>query len=519
MSDERKSGTDRTRSHSPAQGDDRGSIWLAGHRTVRHPRLREGVEVDTVVVGGGITGVTTALLLQEAGQRVALLEARRVGMSNTGGSPGNLYGTLSGGLAPVRRKWGDDVSRSVAAIRMQAVDAVEAIASELGPDCSFARVPLYESVGGDKPVDLEELEAEFDALHAAGLAPRWVDDMPGLPVRVRRAFAIERQAQLNPYAYTAALAQTLADRGVRVFEESAVVDIDASEGRVETADGQVRGSHVVFATHTPIGFNLVQAEMEVYREYGISAMLASGEPPAGIFWIRDRGRSFRGHCLDGNQYLVVVGEKHKTGEWEPGVDYHHRLRDTTSAHFDVARFVHSWSAQQFKPADALPYIGLSAHDNVLIATGFAADGLTWGTVAAGLVADLVLGREHPCADLLTPRRFTPVKSAKVWATENAAVIRHLVGDRLSEAEVRKLGEVPAGEGRIVSLDGRKFAVYRAPDGALSVVSPVCPHLGCHVNWNPAEASWDCPCHGSRFDPSGAVIEGPALRALAAYESD
>jgi glycine/D-amino acid oxidase-like deaminating enzyme len=291
MSDERKSGTDRTRSHSPAQGDDRGSIWLAGHRTVRHPRLREGVEVDTVVVGGGITGVTTALLLQEAGQRVALLEARRVGMSNTGGSTGNLYGTLSGGLAPVRRKWGDDVSRSVAAIRMQAVDAVEAIASELGPDCSFARVPLYESVGGDKPVDLEELEAEFDALHAAGLAPRWVDDMPGLPVRVRRAFAIERQAQLNPYAYTAALAQTLADRGVRVFEESAVVDIDASEGRVETADGQVRGSHVVFATHTPIGFNLVQAEMEVYREYGISAMPPGSHPRASSGSATAVGRS------------------------------------------------------------------------------------------------------------------------------------------------------------------------------------------------------------------------------------
>ena len=496
------------------------SVWMAGPAPQRrHAPLAGRIEVDTVVVGGGITGVTTALLLQEAGQRVALLEAAALGAGNTGRSTGNLYATVSSGLADVQRKWGEDRTRDVVAMRMQALDWMESAVARLGIDCGFARRPLVSGVAGDDARQLESLSDEFDAMAAAGLAPAWCDEVAGLPWRLRRALRIEHQAQFDPYAYVAGMAGALAARGVRLFEDSAVDDIDASEGRVATAGGEVVAETIVLATHTPVGFNLVQAEMEVYREYGVSATLASGEPPRGIHWVRDETRSLRDHEAGGRRYLVVVGEKHKTGEPEDGVDYPGRLRETARAHFDIDRFEHAWSAQQFKPADALPYVGRSAHDNVLVATGFAADGLTWGTVAAGLLTDLALGREHAAEKLLTPRRFTPVKSARGWASENATVVKHLVGDRLSSAEVDRLGEVGPGEGRIVELDGRKFAAYRAPGGALSVVSPVCTHLGCHVAWNPAEASWDCPCHGSRFDPAGEVIEGPALRPLERYETE
>lgn len=346
------------------------SIWFAdGTKWGSFSPLAGRIEVDTVVVGGGITGICTALRLAEAGQRVAVLEAARIAASNTGCSTGNLYGTVSGGLAQVRDKWGDDVCRDVAGMRMQAVDWIQDTASRLGIDCAFARRALHSGVAGDDPAQLDRLDQEFEALQVAGLSPEWTDGMPGLPVPVRRAYRIGRQAQFDPYCFTRALANVLATRGVRLYEDSAVVDVDAGEGRVATAGGEVRARHIVFATHTPIGFNLVQAEMEVLREYGLSALLASGEPPQGIFWVKDQVRSFRHHEVGGQRYLVLVGEKHKTGEPEPGVDYQARLRGTVSRHFDVARFVHAWSAQQFKPADALPYIGRSAHDNVLIATG------------------------------------------------------------------------------------------------------------------------------------------------------
>lgn len=496
------------------------SIWFAGgDHWGRFSALEGRIDVDTVIVGGGITGISTALRLSEAGQRVAVLEAARIGASNTGCSTGNLYGTVSAGLAQVRGKWGDDVTRDVAAMRMQAVDWVQETAARLGIDCGFARRPLFAGVAGDDPGQLETLEEEFAALQVAGLDPQWTDAMPGVPISLRRALHLERQAQFDPYCYTRALANALASRGVQLYEDSAVVDVDASDGRVTTAGGEAGARHIVFATHTPIGFNLVQAEMEVLREYGISATLASGAPPEGIFWIKDQGRSLRHHDVDGRRHLVVVGEKHKTGEPEPGVDYHARLRATVSSHFDVAAFEHAWSAQQFKSADALPYIGRSAHDNVLVATGFGADGLTWGTVAARLVAGLIQGKEEEATELLSPRRFTPAKSGKVWFAENATVVKHLIGDRLSGGDVARLGDVGAGEGRIVEFDGRKFAAYRSPSGDLSVVSPVCTHLGCHVAWNPEATSWDCPCHGSRFDTDGGVIEGPALRPLEQYETD
>ena len=492
------------------------SVWMIDRsNAASHPPLVGAVAADVVVIGGGITGVSTALRLLEGGQRVVLLEASRIGASNTGGSTGNLYGTLSAGLAPLRDKWGAGVTRDVVAMRLQAVAWIERVVARLAIDCGFARRPLYTGVASEDPKQLDALEEEFAAAQEARLAPEWLDRIPELPMPLRRAMRIDGQAQFNPYCYTRAVAKALAERGVMVHEHSAVTDIDARTGVVRTGDGEVRAGRIVLATHTPKGFSLVQAEMEVYREYGVAARLsaASGPGPNGIFWVRDRSRSIRSYHHGGRDYLVVVGEKHKAGEYEAGTDHAEQLRETARRNFAIDGFDHEWSAQQFKPADGLPYIGAGGHDNVYIATGFAADGLTWGTVAAEVIGSLIAGRESRVADLLTPRRFTPVKSAKVWAAENATVLRHFVGDRLGTADAATLASIGPGEGRVVDIDSGKLAVYRAADGELTVLSPVCPHLKCHVGWNPTESTWDCPCHGSRFDAHGSVIEGPALRSL------
>ncbi|MBW3551162.1 MAG: FAD-dependent oxidoreductase [Proteobacteria bacterium] len=503
------------------------SVWMADHRdSSPYPPLAGTVEADTVVIGGGITGVTTAMLLAGAGQSVVLLEAERIGASNTGGSTGNLYGTVSDGLAKLRDKWDADTARQVVTMRMQALELIEKTSARLSIDCGFARRPLYACVAGDDEQQLASLQDEHRALEEAGLAPSWVDAVPGLPAsalppRAHAALRIEQQAQFNPFTYVQGLARALAGQGVRVHEHSAAVDVDAGAGRVKTAAGEVHAKHIVFATHTPKGFNLVQAEMETYREYGIAGALdaapGQGRAPEAICWIRDRSRSIRS-CRHGDRdHLVVVGEKHKTGHNAADTDYHERLREYAREHFGVSSFDYAWSAQQYKSADALPYIGHSAHRNVYMATGFGADGLTWGTVAANVIAELVQGRESPASELLTPKRFTPIKSAKVWAAENATVMKHLVGDRLSSAEQHRLSDVQRGQGRIVDLDGRKHAVYRSPADELTVLSPVCPHLKCHVAWNAAATSWDCPCHGSRFDIHGQVIEGPSLHPLERYE--
>lgn len=490
------------------------SIWLdTAGAPATYPALDRTLEVDVVIVGGGITGLSAALRLSEAGRSVAVLEAERFGASNTGHSTGNLYATVSGGLAPLRRKWGDAVLRDVVGWRAEAVDWIESVVRTHSIDCDFARRPLVRGIAGTDPSMIPQLEDDFAAAEAAGLAPRWLEQVPQLPFAVQRAYRIEGQAQFNPFAYAQGLARVLAARGVHLHEQTPVQDIDAGDGEARAANGLVRAESIVLATHSPVGFNLVQAEMEPYREYGISAVHGQEPMPEGIFWIRDDGQSIRSHRAGGRDYLVVVGAKHRVGEPEPGKDYPQTLRDYARRRFGSSEFVHEWSAQQFVSADGLPYVGRSAHHNVLIATGFASDGLTWGTVASAVVADLVQGRETPASERLTPRRFTPIKSAKLWASENANVIRHLIGDRLSSADLDRLSDVAPGEGAIVELDGRKHAVSRAEDGGYTILSPVCTHLGCHVAWNGIERSWDCPCHGSRFAPDGSVIDGPAIVPL------
>lgn len=490
------------------------SIWMEASSTApQYPELVGDHAADVAVIGAGIAGVTTALLLAELGRRrVALIDAGCVAQANTGRSTGNLYSTVSKGLAVLREKWSTDQVATAVAIRARAVDEIESRVARLGLDCGFRRQPLYLGLADEDPVQRASIEREYEALAALGLEPQWTQTLQVGRLRPSLCLRIDGQAQLNPYLYTVGLAAAAAAAGVAIFERSAVVEVDAGEGRVSTARGSVRAQTLVLATHSPLGFNLIQAEMEPYREYGIAGRTPTNatmpELTDGIVWLRGPSRSLRRY----NGRLVVVGEKHRTGEADPQVDYVQRLKRFAQRQFGLEELDFSWSAQQFQSADGLPYVGESGHRNVLIATGFGADGLTWGTVAARLLFELIEGKASPEQQLLRPRRFTPVKSAAVWASENAAVLKHLIGDRLGD-DVSAIAGIAPGSGAIVEACGRKCAAYCGTDGRLTLLSPVCPHMKCHVAWNPAEATWDCPCHGSRFHPDGRVLEGPAMTAL------
>ncbi len=490
------------------------SVWtVGGNRSAQFPVLTGTMRADVAVIGAGITGLMTALALSESGRRVIVLEADRIGRGNTGGATGNLYATLSQGLAALRRKWKSDVVGELVRCRQQAVDRIEHTIERFGIDCGFVRCPLHVVVVSDQQ-QLDALDEEYAACIEAGIEVGLVDRVDALPFTIRRALRIDRQAQFNPVLFCEGLARGLQTTiGVTLHEGSVVRDVDASRGRVLTDDGEVYAGQIVFATHVPKGLNLVQAEMEACREYAIAARLARGRYPQGIFWLRDRQRSIRSYRFQDRDYLIAVGERHKVGHGDAGRGYYDTLAADLKRRFDVESVAYEWSAQQYRPADGLPYIGPSAHGNVYMATGFGADGLVWGTVASRLIAQLVDDKSSTVSDLLTPRRFTPLKSARLWASENSAVVSHLVGDRLGSAGHARLSEIPAGEGRIVELDGRKHAVYRSLENRFTLLSPVCPHMRCHVRWNSAESTWDCPCHGSRFRCDGRVIEGPALAPL------
>lgn len=499
------------------------AIWNIAHTDdKRYAPLEGDREVDVVIIGGGVTGLTTALKLIDAGKRVAVLEAHRIGAGSTGRSTGNLYATVSQGLAPVRKKHGVDTIRAIVACRNQAIDFIEQTIKRFAIECEFSRRPLYHCVHHANDERSQGLDAELDASIAAGLSASLVDnDVPLLPFAPHRAFRLDNQAQYNPLSYVRGLAKVISERNGLIFEDSEVMNVDAADGKVVTRSGTVRAHDIVFATHTPKGVSLLQAQMQPYQEYGISAELKPGAAyPDGAFWIVDDAKSIRSYEYNGKHYLVVIGGKHKTGHGDLGAGYYSMLEGYAKAHFDVARFEHRWSAQQYQAADQLPYIGRSGKNNLFVGTGYAADGLTWSAVAADVIASQIMGQGNAdIGELFNPRRFTPIKSGKSWIQENTTVAKHLFKAQFGSTESQKVDQIKAGEGGVVTVDGDKLAVYRAANNELTVMSAECPHMKCLVNWNGADSTWECPCHGSKFAAKGELIEGPAYEGLAPHPMD
>lgn len=489
------------------------SVWRGTAASPGFPALQGDASTDVLIVGGGITGVTLALLLASQGRDVMLLEAGALGSGTTGNSTGNLYETLAGGMQQVASRWGADVARQVAAERRGAVDFIEAHCAQL-PDVGFRRCDLY--LYAQEAAVQSFVAKEMQALAAAGARLERADAVPiTLPAPVGEVMVLRGQAQLQPQAYVAALARQAAQKGAKLHEHSRVIELDAKARRAVTAAGSVRAKELVMATHSPKGVHLVHAEMPVHREYAIALEMDRGAPgpgPGTFWWHGSQGLSIRTLQAGDRHFLVCAGREHKVGLHNARAELL-KLENQARALFGDRPVAYRWSAQNYRGADALPYIGRNASD-CFVATGFATDGLTWGTVAARLVAAELLGHKAAFAELVRPNRLSPVKGAKNILQENATVVKQLVKDYLTSRQDERLSELKPGDSAIVEAEGETFAAWRAPDGELFAVSNVCTHMGCKVHWNSVETSWDCPCHGSRFAPDGTVIEGPALSPLA-----
>jgi glycine/D-amino acid oxidase-like deaminating enzyme/nitrite reductase/ring-hydroxylating ferredoxin subunit len=488
------------------------SLWEAtGNPSHNYPVLTSDLNTDIVIVGGGITGLTCALQLAEAGKNVIVLEAMKIGLGTTGNSTGNLYASVDDHLCELKKKWDVDVVKKVVQSRIAAINKIEEIVNRFQINCDFTRTGFHHFL--ENPSDkLEQfLEKEYEIMQECGLNPV-LDIDASLPFEVKKVLTIPGQAQFHPLNYVRGLAQNL-PRNCQVFENSPVVDYDEEKGTVSTARFTVKASAIVLATHVPKGVFAVQTVLGPYREFGVAARLASGEMPAGIYWgIEQPKHSVRRVLHGNNNYVMVIGDKFKTGHPENTFEYVDKLEKYLHERFDVSEITHIWGGQQYKPADGLPYMGRHS-DRLYYMTGFSTDGLVYGTLGALIVSDEILNRPNPWTGLYMADRHTPLKSAKDFIKENADNLVTYIKDIPWKVDAKKLEEIKPGEGKIIQEDGEKLAVYRDLDGNLEVVSAVCTHMKCIVNWNTGEKTWDCPCHGSRFKTNGEVIEGPAITAL------
>lgn len=494
------------------------SIWIDKEPAPSFPELTEDKEVDVAIIGGGVTGVTTAQLLSERGFKVAILEAGRIAQSNTGRSTGNLYVMIDTLLSDLLKKYSYDDLRRVFDSRFKAKNLIEENIEKFNIECDYHEVDW---IRFSMTADMDNLiYDEFEIFKEIGFAPKILrstdDRISCLGGRV--GVKISGQAQFNPYLYVTQLAQKISSDCL-IFENSSVNDFHRENNQwiIKTNQGRVYCKYLIEGTHTPIGFSLIQTLLAPYREYAF-ASACEEQFESGIYWghlKKDEVISVRNYFQDNKQFILFVGGDYKVGQGN-GVDSLKKIKDVAGKlglHTDKGL---QWGGQHYRSADLLPYIGQKDGRDSYVATGFSTNGLIYGTLAAQLISDEIFGVDNDFSQLYSPKRVTPVKSMKNFIFENANVVKQYVVDYLREQNNENISP---GEGKIIDIKGNKIAACKNADGELFVCSAVCPHLGCVVHWNKAESSWDCPCHGSRFQIDGEVIEGPSLHSLDKLEGD
>jgi glycine/D-amino acid oxidase-like deaminating enzyme/nitrite reductase/ring-hydroxylating ferredoxin subunit len=491
------------------------SYWNATAPASDFPALEGEIEADVAVIGGGIVGVTTARMLTDRGLKVALVEARRVGEEVTGKSTAKITSQHNIAYTIIEKKFGEEGARLYAEANETGVRTICELAARHDLACNLERKHAFTYTRDDDEV--ERIEAEAGLAIRLGL-PALLTRETGLPFGVKAAMRWDGQAQFHPTRYVKELAATLPGDGCRVFEQSRVTDWDPH--RIATGRGAVKARHVVMATHLPLGqTGLFYAEAYPHMHPVIMGRADPARVPPGMYISVETPRhSMRGHRDDeSREWMIFTGPSFKHGHVDAERESFEDLEGFAREHFGVEAD-YRWTNEDYTPMDHAPFIGWSSSlgDCYLVATGFNAWGISNGTAAAILIADLIEGRDNPWLKLFDATRVKPIAGAKEFAAGTASTASHMVGGYLAR-KPHSFDALRPGEAAVLKIDGSNVAGYRDEAGALHALSAVCTHMGCLVGWNETDRSWDCPCHGSRFALDGGIIHGPAVKPLEAVK--
>lgn len=489
-------------------------VWHDLTTIPSYPKQTGYVEVDVCVIGAGITGLTTANLLKRSGKTVAVIDLARIASGESSHTTAHLTEVFDISYRELISKFSYEGAELAAQSVRRSIERIEENSKFYGIDCAFHRLPGYRFTKFRGEVD--EIEDEATAALEIGVPNTLLFDAP-LPFHTERAIRFDYQAQFDPLKYLHGLSKTIPGDGSFIFEETRMADMEEGEPcRVTTDRGTIIAKDVVFATNVPSANRLfLHTKIAAYRTYAIAAFVNRSFEHDALYWdTHDPYHYIRTYDYNGRSLVIIGGEDHKTGQ-DGHTDLHFQnLYKWADEHFGIEQLTHQWSGQIIESVDGLPYIGRNPmSDHVYVATGFSGTGMTFGTLAGILISDLITGHPNPWAELYDAARIKPFASLRSFISENIDYPSHLIADRLSPVQNSGITGLREDEGAIVRMGAKKVAAYRDPEGELHLLSPVCPHLGCYVNWNEAEKSWDCPCHGSRFDPKGKLLNGPALADL------
>ena len=491
-------------------------VWWDGVDLPKLTPLRSNVRADVCVIGAGIAGLTTAYMLAAEGRSVVVIDDGPLGGGMTGATTAHLVTALDRRYSEIAAKRGESTAKLVAESHAAAIDRIEEIVHLEKISCEFLRVDgfLFAADGSGR----EEIEKELEAARRAGadveMAPQ-----AGLPFDTGPCLRFRRQGQFQPLLYMAGLARAFRRRGGRIFGGVHADRIEpGGKGkpvRIAAGNRRISAKAVVVATNSPINDRFaIHTKQAPYMTYVIGALVPRGSVARALYWDTQSPFHYvRLEELSNNperDCLIVGGEDHKSGQADDAGDRHERLEAWARERFPMIDSVaYTWAGQVMETLDGLAFIGRNpgAEENLYVVTGDSGVGLTHGTIAGMLLTDLIVGRSNPWAEVYDPARKVPL-AAGTFVRENVNVAAQYA-DWVTPGDADSPREIPRDSGAVLRRGVSKVAVYRDERGGLHELSAVCPHLGCIVQWNATEKTWDCPCHGSRFDKLGKVLNGPA----------
>lgn len=496
------------------------SFWISSTPKTDYPALKEDLKVDVAIIGGGMVGITSAYLLANEGLKVAVLEADRILLGTTAHTTAKL--TSQHGLiyAQVKRQMGAVKARQYAEANETAIKFVADLIDQKTIDCDFSWQSAYVYTQSEEFI--QKLQDEQTVASELGIKAYYQTEPLSIPISIKGALRFDKQAQLHPRKYLLALATMMAEKGGQIFEQSRVMDIQG-EGpySVITENGKkVTARVVIMASHYP-SHNLPGLYFSrLYQERAYAVVAKAKESFPGGMYINAETptRSLRSLPTDEGERILIVGEKHKTGHGQDLAQHYQNLIDFAQEIFTVEEFPYRWSTQDCTTLDDIPYIGQMTADrpNLYIATGFRKWGMTNSTVSGMMLRDLIVKGESPWQDVYCPSRFNAASAVK-FIVQNTDVGVNFISGKLKPMQDKST--VKPGEAHIAEVDGHRAGVYKDANNAFHVVDTTCTHMGCEVQWNDAEHSWDCPCHGSRFTVDGQIVEGPAMKPLESLNMD
>jgi glycine/D-amino acid oxidase-like deaminating enzyme/nitrite reductase/ring-hydroxylating ferredoxin subunit len=497
--------------------------WAASATFPQFPKLAEDLVTDVAVVGGGMTGLTAAYLLAKAGKRVVVLERDRCAAIDTGHTSGHLTMVTDSRLTGLVQRFGRNHAQAACDAGLAAIATIDEVIREHAIEAGFEWVdgylhaPLEDGAGQER----ERLREDAALARNLGFDAEYVESVP---LANRPGVRFTNQARMHPRKYLAGVAKAFVELGGRICERSAAHEFSDNPRAVKVAGYTVRCEDLVIATHNPlVGLadpaeaGRFQTSLALYSSYVIAGRVRRGVVSDALWWDTSSPYYYlRVEPQRDFDLIIFGGEDHKTGQQSDTVQCYRRLEERLTALIPRVDVTHHWSGQVIETPDGLPYIGPSA-EHQYAATGFGGNGLTFGTLGGMMISDAILARTNPWTELFDPGRKALTRGLWDYLKENVDYPYYRIRDRFAGPDTQSLRGVKRGQGKIVERDGARVAAYRDPSGAVTFRSAVCTHMGCVVAWNTAELTWDCPCHGSRFTPTGDVISGPAVTPLPKVE--